>query len=120
MSEVATSSGGGTSNRDWLVSVDDHLLEPSHLWQQRLPRKYLDEGPRIVNDNAGEYWVYEDLRKPTLVLEAAAGKKREEFSATPVSYRDMRPGCYDSVARLDDMDRAGILASLCFPSFPRF
>ena len=32
----------------------------------------------------------------------------------------MRPGCYDPVARLADMDEAGILASLNFPSIPRF
>ena len=32
----------------------------------------------------------------------------------------MRPGCYDSKARLADMDQAGILASLCFPTLPRF
>ena len=32
----------------------------------------------------------------------------------------MRPGCYDPMARLDDMDRAGILASLCFPTITRF
>ena len=32
----------------------------------------------------------------------------------------MRPGCYDPIARLEDMDRAGVLASLCFPTLPRF
>ena len=32
----------------------------------------------------------------------------------------MRPGCYDPMARLEDMDRAGILASLCFPTITRF
>ena len=32
----------------------------------------------------------------------------------------MRPAAYDSIARLEDMDRGGILASLCFPSMPRF
>ena len=32
----------------------------------------------------------------------------------------MRPGCYDPKARLDDMDRAGILASACFPTITRF
>ena len=32
----------------------------------------------------------------------------------------MRPGCYDPKARLLDMNDAGILASLNFPSFPRF
>jgi predicted TIM-barrel fold metal-dependent hydrolase len=49
-----------------------------------------------------------------------AGKSREEFSFEPITYDEMRPGCYDSVARLEDMNRAGVLASLCFPSFPRF
>ncbi len=32
----------------------------------------------------------------------------------------MRPGCYDAKARLDDMTQAGIIASMCFPSFTRF
>ena len=32
----------------------------------------------------------------------------------------MRPAAYDPIARVVDMDRAGILASFCFPSFPRF
>jgi predicted TIM-barrel fold metal-dependent hydrolase len=32
----------------------------------------------------------------------------------------MRPAAYDPIARVADMDRAGILGSLCFPSFPRF
>ena len=32
----------------------------------------------------------------------------------------MRPGCYDPKARLEDMDRAGMLASLCFPTITRF
>ncbi len=32
----------------------------------------------------------------------------------------MPEAAYDPVARLMDMDRAGILGSLCFPSFPRF
>lgn len=31
----------------------------------------------------------------------------------------MRPGCYDVAARVKDMNQDGVLASLCFPSFPR-
>ena len=49
-----------------------------------------------------------------------AGKSKEEFSPEPLPYAEMRPGCYDPVARLADMDRAGILASLCFPTITRF
>ena len=51
---------------------------------------------------------------------AAAGLPREEVTVSPVTFEEMRPGCYDPVARLADMDVAGIEASLNFPTFPRF
>ncbi len=84
---------------DWLVSVDDHVLEPPHVWQERLPAKFKEAGPHIVNDADGEAWVFEGKRKPTTGLSAAAGKKREDFSPLPITYADMRPGCYEPNAR---------------------
>jgi predicted TIM-barrel fold metal-dependent hydrolase len=105
---------------EWLISVDDHVLEPSHVWQERVPKKHRDAAPRLIRDAEGEAWLYEGRRMVTPGLGAVAGKTREEFSFEPITYDEMRPGCYDSVARLDDMNRAGVLASLCFPSFPRF
>ncbi|HMG40252.1 MAG TPA: amidohydrolase family protein [Acidimicrobiales bacterium] len=105
---------------DWMISVDDHVLEPPHVWESRLPAKYRDVGPTIRRDDAGEAWFFEGKRMPTIGLAAAAGKKREEFSPLPMTYDEMRPGCYDPRARLEDMDRDRVLASLCFPSFPRF
>jgi predicted TIM-barrel fold metal-dependent hydrolase len=109
-----------TPGPEWLISVDDHVLEPGHVWQERVPAKFREAAPRLVRDADGEAWVYEGRRSVTPGLGAVAGKRREEFSFEPITYDEMRPGCYDSVARLEDMDRAGVLASLCFPSFPRF
>lgn len=105
---------------EWLISVDDHVLEPPHVWTEWLPSTYRDRAPRLVHDEQGEAWVFEGKRVPTSGLSAAAGKRSEELSPEAVTYDEMRPGCYDPVARLADMDQAGILASLCFPSFPRF
>ena len=31
-----------------IISADDHVVEPARVWQDRLPKKYLDVGPRIV------------------------------------------------------------------------
>jgi hypothetical protein len=59
---------------------------------------------------SGEVWVYDGKRFPTSGLSFVAGKSKEEFSPEPVPYSQMRPGCYDSAARLEDMDRAGIRA----------
>ena len=105
---------------DWLISVDDHILEPPNVWVDRVPAKDRDRAPHIETEDGNEFWVYEGKRYTSLGLNAVAGKSKEEFSPEPLTYAEMRPGCYDPVARLEDMDRAGILASACFPSITRF
>ena len=32
----------------WIVSLDDHVVEPPDVWTKRLPAKYRDVGPHIV------------------------------------------------------------------------
>ena len=104
----------------WFVSVDDHLIEPARLWQERVPESMRENAPHIVRDGDSEFWVYEDREIVTTGLNAVAGKKREEFSPEPITYEDMRPGCYDPAARVADMDQGFVLSSLLFPSFPRY
>ena len=36
-----------------IVSVDDHVIEHPNVWQDRLPAKYREAGPRNVRDDAG-------------------------------------------------------------------
>ncbi|WP_018501215.1 amidohydrolase family protein [Parafrankia discariae] len=106
---------------DWLISVDDHVLEPPNLWLDRLPKKDHDRAPHMEVDETGmDFWVYDGKKFPSSGLSAVAGKEKEEFSPEPLRYSEMRPGCYDATARLEDMNRAGILASLCFPTITRF
>ena len=31
-----------------IISVDDHVIEPPNVWQDRLPAKYKEIGPRSV------------------------------------------------------------------------
>ena len=105
---------------EWLVSVDDHVLEPPNLWLDRIPSKHHDRAPRLVLHDGVQVWAYEDLRAPVMGLSAVAGTDKRQWSQRAKSYEDMRPAFYDPRARLAEMDTAGILASLCFPSFPRF
>ena len=111
----------GERSLDWMVSVDDHVLEPPTVWQDRVPARYRDVAPRLVTLDNGEFWAYEDRLVPTGGLAACAGKPRETFfTPNAITYADMLPGCYDVKACVEDMDTGNILASLCFPSFPRF
>ena len=37
----------------WIVSLDDHVVEPPDVWTKRLPTKYRDIGPHVVMAPAG-------------------------------------------------------------------
>lgn len=115
-----------------LVSVDDHIIEHRDVWTSRLPARYRDDGPRTIESEvtiseggidktvSAEVWVYQGQQYFASMLFAAAGKSYEEFSTAPYRFEDIRPGCYDPVARINDMEQDGVQAQLCFPTFPRF
>src|SRR5690606_17464809 len=108
-----------------LISVDDHLIEPPTVWTSRLPKKFQEQGPRIVERDMStsggdeglsktllasargeggrpakpklaEVWLYEDKIYPNIGLNAVAGKKPQEYGMDPTRYSDMLPGCYDA------------------------
>ncbi|MFD6897191.1 amidohydrolase family protein [Rhodococcus sp. NPDC060086] len=119
-----TAASNDTTNLDldWLVSVDDHILEPPNLWVDRVAKKDRDRAPHMIKDDKTgmDVWVYDGKKFPSSGLSAVAGKSKEEFSPEPLNYDEMRPGCYDPLARVEDMNQAGILASLSFPTVTRF
>jgi predicted TIM-barrel fold metal-dependent hydrolase len=121
----------------WFISVDDHVVEPPHLWWDRLSVKERQIGPRVERDTCKtvrnpstlkvqfvkggdgpmmDWWLYEDLAKPIEMVVACAGIPIDEHNTDPIAYADMRPGCYDPKARLSDMDLNKNERSLCFPS----
>ena len=104
-----------------LISVDDHVIEHERVWLDRLPAKYADVAPHVVELDGGmQAWKFEDRVVPTIGLNAVAGKDPKDFGIDPVRFDDMLPGCYDVAARIQDMDLDGVHAQMCFPSFPGF
>src|SRR5690606_10242998 len=104
-----------------LVSVDDHLVEPPDLFEGRLPSRYADQAPRVERTEDGsDVWVFNGQTIPNIGLNAVAGRPKEEYGIEPTAFDEMRPGCWDVHERVKDMSAGGILASMCFPSFPSF
>src|SRR6201996_6437556 len=100
-----------------VISVDDHLIEPPDLFEGRLPAALAAAAPRVVEQDDGtQSWIFEGRHYPNVGLNAVVGRPRAEWSMEPARFDEMRPGCFDIEARVVDMDRAGIWASLCFPS----
>ena len=103
------------------ISVDDHVVEPPHVFEGRLPAKYADLAPKVVHTSSGnDVWVFDGQTIPNIGLNAVAGRPKEEYGVNPTSFEEMRPGCYDVDERVKDMSAGGVLACLCFPSFPSF
>jgi hypothetical protein len=44
-----------SSNIPPIVSVDDHLIEPPGIWQDRVPAKYKDVAPRLETKPADAF-----------------------------------------------------------------
>jgi predicted TIM-barrel fold metal-dependent hydrolase len=124
-----------------IISVDDHVVEPAHLWQTWLPEKFKERGPRSERRGIGsmrhigggtyeqtfdpdgpkaDCWIYEDLVYINKRHVASVGFDRDDMTMSPITYDEMRKGCWDPKARLEDMDVNWVEASLCFPTFPRF
>ena len=104
-----------------LISVDDHVVEPPDLFENHMSRGQLAWAPKLVKSDAGpEFWVFEDKKMPNIGLNAVVGRVPEEYGCEPTALAQMRPGCYDVHARIDDMNVNGILGSICFGSFVGF
>src|SRR5262249_12472026 len=105
-------------DRIW-VSVDDHAVEPPHMFDGRLPAEYVDVAPRVVRkDDGSDVWVYEGREIPNIGLNAVAGRPPDEYGMEPTSFDEIRDGCFDIHQRIRDMDANGVLGSLCSPSSP--
>ena len=123
-----------------IISVDDHVVEPPHLWETRLPAKYKDKGPRIKvlprgapslvdgvwveapgdGPEMAAWWHYEDHIYQLRQMIACPGIPPEEVKPIGVTFDEIAPGCWQPAERIADMEKNHVEASLCFPNYPRF
>ena len=64
------------------------------------------------------WWFYEDHQYSVKRLIAAAGYPADEIGFDGITYDQMRPGCWQPQARLDDMTMNHVEASLSLPQLP--
>jgi len=100
-----------------VISVDDHVVEPAHMFEGRLPAGLQDDAPKIVETKQGhEVWAFDGGFFTQVGQNAVAGRRPDTVKIEPFRFEQMRPGCYDVDARVHDMDVNGVWASLNFPS----
>lgn len=106
------------------MSADDHVIEPPHLWVDRVPSAYQDRCPQFIETDGRHAWLYEDELTPLLAGSCILNEEHSQADFPPGSwdlrFEDIRPGCYDPVERIKDMDVDGVWGQLCFPNYARF
>jgi predicted TIM-barrel fold metal-dependent hydrolase len=98
-----------------IISVDDHICEPPDLFNKHLSAEALATAPKMqIDQNGKNFWSYQGKKRPSVGLNAVVGRPFEEYGMEPTSLDQLRPGCYNVHARIDDMNINGIAASLNF------
>src|SRR6185295_6751708 len=84
-----------------IVSIDDHLVEPPDMFEGRMPKKFADRAPRVVEtDDGAHQWVLDGAVLTQIGINAVVGQNRDEVLVEPTRFEDMRPGTYDVHARI--------------------
>ena len=96
-------------------SADDHVdlrFLPADLWQKRVPAKFRERAPRIVDTPDGQIWVADGQTFATVPmkhhLETIGGK------FTPVDHESGRWRPTTPELRLADMDRDGVESQVLY------
>ena len=77
-----------------LVSVDDHVVEPPHLFDGRLATRVQEGAPRLIRkDDGTDVWTYDGREIPNIGLNAVAGRPPDEYGMEPTSFDELRAGC---------------------------
>lgn len=101
-----------------VLSVDDHMVEPPHMFEGRMPAAWRERAPRVVEkDDGSQAWVWEKSAYPQVALCAVVGRPKANWGWEATRFDETRLGCYDPKARIVDMDLDGVQAQLNFPSF---
>ena len=71
-----------------VISVDDHLVEPPHLFEGRLPARLQERAPKIVETQDGQQiWEFEGQRFTQSGTNALAGRTRATIKIAPCPFR---------------------------------
>jgi len=104
-----------------LVSIDDHVVEPPDTFERHVPAKWKNDAPCLKADENGiETWHFQGVTATSVGLNAVVTWPKEEWNLEPSTFSEMRPGAYDVHERVRDMNRNGILCSMCFASMAGF
>lgn len=104
-------------SRYHIVDADQHIDPPYSMWNDYLPARFRDMGPKIIEGDNEHDWVeFEGKRRPLFILNNLAGRDTANFR-NKGKLSELRQTSTPE-ARLADMDLDGIDAAVLFGGGP--
>jgi predicted TIM-barrel fold metal-dependent hydrolase len=120
--DMATPSGAAEALRGVaVVDADSHITEPPDLWTSRLPARWREHAPRVIDDpDSGlPKWLVGEHLVAGATFNAHAGWS-EYYPSVPPTLEEADPASWDPVARLERLDEYGIDVQMLYPNLIGF
>ena len=102
-----------------IISADSHVIEVPDLWEKGLPASFKERAPRVYFDEGRNAWLFgsADVIPQAVGGLFMAGQQPENLeNFRKAGFAVARPGGWDPIARLPDMEQDGIFAEVLYPS----
>jgi predicted TIM-barrel fold metal-dependent hydrolase len=108
-----------SGKQEILISADSHVIELPDLWEKQLSGGFGDRAPKVYYDEKRESWMFGSPDVPTQAVGGLfmAGHKPEDLEKVrKAGFSAARPGGWDPVQRVKDMEIDGVSAEVLYPS----
>ncbi|MGH7827715.1 MAG: amidohydrolase family protein [Candidatus Binatia bacterium] len=102
-----------------IISADSHVIEVPDLWEKGLPPSFKERAPRVYFDEKREAWMFGSPEVPVQAVGGLfmAGQRPDQVeSFRKAGFSVARPGGWDPIARMKDMEQDGVSAEVLYPS----
>ena len=102
-----------------MISADSHVIEVPDLWEKGLPSTFKERAPRAYFDEGRDAWMF---GSPEVQPQAVgglfmAGQRPDNVqNFRKAGFSVARPGGWDPIERLKDMEQDGVSAEVLYPS----
>jgi predicted TIM-barrel fold metal-dependent hydrolase len=102
-----------------IISSDSHVIEVPDLWEKGLPSSFKERAPRVFFDEKRDAWMFGSPEVPIQAVGGLfmAGQRPDQIeSFRRAGFSVARPGGWDPIVRLADMETDGVSAEVLYPS----
>jgi predicted TIM-barrel fold metal-dependent hydrolase len=102
-----------------IISADSHVIEVPDLWEKGMPASLRDRAPRAYFDEKRDAWMFGSPEVPVQAVGGLfmAGQRPDQLERfRRAGFSVARPGGWDPIVRMQDMEKDGVSAEVLYPS----